>query len=217
MIGAFSIGGLIGPMLRRIFKDGPVTFKFWGKASSGLARPDFHDWPKATKRILRSFKPDLVIVHLGTNDNQGIRKGKGWIRSGRPAWEAEYAKRVGHMLDLIAGPDRSRPIVWVTPVVIRSKNAWRLGGLISKAMRKEVADFDGGVAFLDVFHTTSKGGKGQLMRMPSPNGRGTIAVYQKDGAHLTGKANMELVTKPVQRWIMGCYNAAASTTSEENR
>jgi len=210
MIGASSTGGLTGPMLRRTFKNAPFEFKFWGKASSGLARPDFHDWPKATKRILRSFKPDLVVVHLGTNDNQGIRKGKGWIRSGKPAWEAEYAKRVAHMFDLIAGPDRGRPIVWVTPVVIRSKNARRLGALIAKVMGEEIAKFDGGVAFLDVFHTTSKGGTGQLMKMPSADGRGTIAVYQKDGAHLTGKANTVLVAKPVQQFIEACFNEAAS-------
>jgi len=211
MIGASSTGGLTGPVLRRTFKDAPFEFKFWGKASTGLARPDFHDWPKETKRILKTFKPDLVVVHLGTNDNQGIRMGKGWIRSGKPEWVVEYAKRVAHMLDLIAGPDRSRPIVWVTPVVIRGKNARRLGGLIAKAMRKEVADFDGGVAFLDVFHTTSKGGKGQLMRMPSPNGRGTIAVYHKDGAHLTRKANMALVTRPVQEFIERCYQEASAS------
>ena len=40
--------------------------------SSGLARPDFHDWPAHLRDTLRTSDPDIVIVTFGGNDAQGL-------------------------------------------------------------------------------------------------------------------------------------------------
>jgi len=209
MIGASSTGSLTGPSLRRAYAKTRIQFKFWGKASSGLARPDFHDWPKETQRIVRGFKPDVVVVHLGTNDNQAIRKRRGWIRPTSDRWDVEYAARVGRLLRIIGGPKKDRPIVWISPVRIRGTKAAKMGGRISAIMRDQVADYDGGVVYMNVFDTTSRGGKGQLKRVKDSKGR-WVDVYQGDGAHLTAKANNILVTDPIKQWIRACEGVVST-------
>ena len=56
-IGGSTMGTLLGPMLDKVFEENDVEFRRWGKASSGLARPDFHDWPKATPELMQKHKP----------------------------------------------------------------------------------------------------------------------------------------------------------------
>ena len=212
MIGASSTGSLTGPALRRAFRKTDIQFKFWGKASSGLARPDFHDWPKETRRIVRRFKPDVVIVHLGTNDKQVLRKGKRWIRPRSDAWSHEYAARVKRMLEIIGGPEKKRPVIWISPVRIRGKKALDLGGRITRLMGEQVALYAGPAVYMDVFDITSLGGRGQLKRMKNSKGK-WVDVYQGDGAHLTSKANNLLVTDPIKNWVDACAHAASLSNS----
>ncbi len=43
-----------------------------GKKSTGLCRSDFYNWPEVLEKNLRSFRPHLVVMWVGTNDNQNV-------------------------------------------------------------------------------------------------------------------------------------------------
>lgn len=86
-----------------------------GKSSSGLARPDFFDWPDQARRQLELREPDLVVVILGGNDGQALtRHDNGEGR--RVAWDHEdwaeaYRERVDDFLaDLSAD---GRKVLWL--------------------------------------------------------------------------------------------------------
>ena len=55
------------------------------KVSSGLARPDFFDWPAHLRRQLPAVDPDIVVVTFGGNDAQGMALADGsFPAGGRP-------------------------------------------------------------------------------------------------------------------------------------
>ncbi len=67
--------------------------------SSGLARPDFFDWPAEIDAKLPEVDPDIVVATFGGNDAQGLSVANGDFIVGDPVaneaeWVAEYSASV---------------------------------------------------------------------------------------------------------------------------
>lgn len=84
-----------------------------GKSASGLARPDFFDWPTEAGKQLEFRKPDLVVVIMGGNDGQDLtrKKGKRVSWSDPDAWKADYRTRMDEFLASLAADDRK--VLWL--------------------------------------------------------------------------------------------------------
>jgi hypothetical protein len=88
-----------------------------GKSASGLARPDFYDWPGEAKRQIDARDPDLVLVIMGGNDGQDLTKhpkdkaGKRVSWGDENAWKQSYRARVDAFLAGIA--DSERKVLWL--------------------------------------------------------------------------------------------------------
>ncbi len=112
-----SDAGTFGPYLQELL-DGTqiVETSLDYKVSSGLARPDFFDWPAEIDAKLPEVDPDIVVATFGGNDAQGLALENGEFIIGDPVaneaeWVAEYTERAGAMMDqLMAG---GRTLIWV--------------------------------------------------------------------------------------------------------
>ncbi len=81
--------------------------------STGLVRDDYFDWPAAARRIAAEH-PDTVIMLLGGNDNQPMKLPSGtYAQPATPAWDAEYARRAGLVMDALRTGGAHR-IYWLT-------------------------------------------------------------------------------------------------------
>jgi hypothetical protein len=68
-----------------------------GLRSTGLARPDYYDWPAAITAEVSAYRPDLVVAMFGGNDfNQGLvlPNGRTVYPKDARTWNREYARRV---------------------------------------------------------------------------------------------------------------------------
>ena len=105
-VGGDSMGGELGwglgPMLDKIKGFKPILFY---KESSGICRPDFFDWRRQVESVMRTDKPDAVVVMIGTNDIQSVWQDGKWIAHGDPDWKQIYEKRVR---DMTRPPSRRR-------------------------------------------------------------------------------------------------------------
>ena len=119
VLGDSMIAGGFGVFLERALeKDYALPVKRAGKSSSGLSRPDFHDWPEAAEAIVGKWKPEASVVMFGGNDVQGLYMGKGeWIRWDEDGWDEEYARRVDALADILA--PASERLFWVGMPVMR--------------------------------------------------------------------------------------------------
>lgn len=84
-----------------------------GKSASGLARPDFFDWPTEAKKQLEFRKPELVVVIMGGNDGQDLtrKKGKRVSWSEPDAWKDDYRARMDDFLATLAADERK--VLWL--------------------------------------------------------------------------------------------------------
>jgi lysophospholipase L1-like esterase len=91
-----SLAAGLGYFAERVFEPRLVRVSGQGRISTGLARPDYFNWPFTMRRIVRRFDPDLVIVMVGENDHQSLQDvhGNRSASIGTAAWPAEYRERV---------------------------------------------------------------------------------------------------------------------------
>ena len=114
-----SDAGTFGPYLQTLLAGTLVTTTELNyKVSSGLARPDFFNWPRELEQKLPEVDPDIVVVTFGGNDSQGLSLPQEdlQIMIGDPLqneaeWSEEYERRAGEVMDLLLENDRH--VIWV--------------------------------------------------------------------------------------------------------
>jgi hypothetical protein len=209
-IGSSTMGSYLGSYLEQDLPKAGFAFRKWAKASSGLARPDFHDWISKVPDIAKQWKPDIFVVSLGTNDFQPLRKGKRWIKLGTREWTAEYTARVDKMIQLASGKGNKRVVVWVGPGIFDQPKARRMAMRINAIVKARIEAFNGPAFHVDL--VTPLVGKGKrpakTIRVSS---RRRVAVFGKDGIHMSREAINHLMAKPVIRLLTACKEGKAVT------
>jgi uncharacterized protein len=84
---------------------------------TGLVVPSYFNWPvHLAQDVLPKVDPDVVVIMFGTNDGQNIQLADGTILTAfTPAWQTEYEKRVGAVMDLLKSPTNNRIVMWAGP------------------------------------------------------------------------------------------------------
>ncbi len=180
-IAGDSDAGSFAPFVSRLLRaSGVVATTVDYKVSSGLARPDFFDWPARLSVRIPKLNPDIVIVAFGGNDAQPIHGLNKQVDT--PEWRAEYAKRVGAVMDLVANDGRT--LIWVgVPNDNQADTTARLS-VQDEVVRAQVAAHPG-VVFIDSWNIFSglDGGYAQYVVDPR-DGISKSVRSDVDGFHL---------------------------------
>jgi hypothetical protein len=120
LLGSSSVGGHLGNTLVRELETRGVSVVLRRRSSSGLARPDFYDWPRSVRRGPALGGHLGVMVLLGGNDTQPVRLMRGQRRVGAVRWDHDAAWRETYA-GLVQAFGRelcergARRIVWLLP------------------------------------------------------------------------------------------------------
>jgi len=101
-------------------RDPLVSVTNDGRVSTGLARPDYYNWPEHLVKDVLPSDPQVMVIMFGANDGQGMTgtDGKVYTR-GTPEWLDEYRRRVAATMDLLKDPANDRLVIWVGAPVMR--------------------------------------------------------------------------------------------------
>ncbi len=182
-----SDAGTFGPYLQTLL-DGTniVETELNYKVSSGLARPDFFDWPAELIAKLPAADPDIVVATFGGNDSNILRDAAGNDLFGYPesdpeGWTEEYRKRVGEVLDLMGA--NGATVVWVGIPNDDNPDITARLRIQDQAVRAEVAERDN-VVFIDTWKRFSgRDGNWAEFVIDPRDGQGKD-VRADDGFHL---------------------------------
>lgn len=150
-----------------------------GRVATGLARPEVFNWPAHMLDVIAQDVPDVVIVTLGSNDDQTLTGDGGVGPFGSPEWIAEYRRRVGGMMDVVTG-DGTRKMVWIgAPIMRNEERSETRYRVINDIYREEAAKRPGRVFYVDIYD-----------RFRDPNGGYAdiidgVQVRTPDGIHFT--------------------------------
>jgi hypothetical protein len=119
-----SLAAGLGSYLEREFRPALVRVSRQGRISTGLSRLDYFDWMTAMRQIENSFRPDLVVVMIGDNDNQTLKgPGGGTVAEiGSFEWPRGYARRVEEFTRIAV--DGGAHVAWVGLPIVDRKERW---------------------------------------------------------------------------------------------
>jgi uncharacterized protein len=189
-IAGDSDAGTFAPYLQSLLDTSKlVATTLDYKVSSGLARPDFFDWPAHFASKIPEVGPAIVVVTFGGNDSQGLTNGSGTFVANQPkgdaaadaGWRAEYAKRVGAVMDALAADGRT--LIWVGVPNDDNPDVTARLQVQDQVVRDQVAAHPG-VVFVDTWALFSGRNGGWADFVIDPRDGLGKEVRASDGFHL---------------------------------
>ena len=196
LIAGDSDAGTFGPYLVTLLdQTGVVDTELDYKVSSGLARPDFFDWPAQFEEKIGTADPDIVVVTFGGNDAQGladnfgtfvVQQPSGTVEEGEtvsdPEWRDEYGKRVGEVMDFLGAGGRT--LIWVG-IPNDDDDAFTARLAVQNEVVKEQVALHPGVMFIDTWSRFSgRDGNWAEYVIDPRDGQGKDVRSNTDGFHL---------------------------------
>ena len=189
-IAGDSDAGTFAPYLKRLMtptKLVDITLDY--TSSTGLARPDFYDWPAHLATKVPEVDPSIVVVTFGGNDSQGLTDNSGTFVFSEPkgdptadaAWRAEYGKRVAKVMDLLAAEGRT--LIWVGIPNDDDPGVTAKLQVQDEVVREQV-EAHPGVQFVDTWNRFSGRNGGWAEYVVDPRDGQGKAVRREDGFHL---------------------------------
>ncbi len=184
-LGAYVVTGLLGG----IADPALSTIRHDFRNSSGLARPDFVDWPNTIAAVATTEpSPEVFVFMIGGNDNQPMidPASRQALATLSPEWQAEYRIRVRSIMDLahLNGAE----LVWIGLPPPRSGVRLELNPTINSILAEEAATRDW-VEYLDIGPLLSDENGAYAERLAGPDGGEPIRVRAADGVHITSRAS----------------------------
>jgi uncharacterized protein len=111
MVGDSVMGDIAFSMKRLAKKDTQWQVLDYHKVSSGLSNQEYYNWPKVFEQLSNDFKPNYVVMFLGTNDAQGIIDNKKGYAFRNDSWANIYTQRMQKMLDI--AKSHNIKVIWI--------------------------------------------------------------------------------------------------------
>lgn len=213
--GGDSLGEYVGSELLYKVADTDVSVVELDFAiSTGMARPDYFDWPARFSDVMqREDRPNVAVFMVGGNDDQDLRVDGERIVVGTPEWQAAYSERVGTMMDIAAYPDVQMLWVNLPPMRDGRRDTISLEINIALAAEAELRPWVQVIDIVDMF-TGPDGGYEQFI--DAPDGSVTRKARANDGVHITRSASSwvaELVWATVAtQWEFDYLTPRTTTT-----
>jgi uncharacterized protein len=176
-----SLGNDLGwGLAREMASSHALTLVQKDKSASGLVTSWFYDWHQHLKTMLKQYHPDLVIVCVGGDDEQGMKVHGNVYGFDTPQWRARYSTLI-RQIDTMTTRAGSY-VLWVGLPVMKS-NIYNEGVATLNSLYRSVAITVPGVTFLpswSLFTNTH----GQF-EMAGPVNRVRTLLRAPDGIHLS--------------------------------
>ena len=169
--------------------------------SSGLSRPDKFNWPAEIDGKTKALDPEVVVLMLGSNDDQGVQSPDGATHSfGTDGWKQEYRRRVGAVMDqIIAG---GRYVVYVGIPISENSGRNPKYQLINSIISDETKVRKGRAWYVDAYALFQDDSGNYAQYLPNDDGE-LVEMRTNDGYHLQragadrlAKLTLQVIARP---------------------
>jgi hypothetical protein len=194
-----SIGEDLGlSLVAKLGATGVVQATLDGKINTGLARPDYFDWPGELRTDIARFQPDVVVAMMGANDNQSFLVGGRAVQFGSPEWVSAYTQRVATVMSEATA--KGQRMLWVGMPVMPSGGVSTQMQLLNTIVQGQ-ATVHPGVSYLDSWHVFVDGSGKYSVYLPDASGS-QQRVREPDGLHLARAGSDRLAD-----WAIGAIQS----------
>lgn len=177
-----SIGEDLGTGLADVFAGDPyVRVLQRGQISTGLARPDYYNWPSELAAELKQYHPGVVVVMMGANDDQSLSGAHGLaVPTSSPSWDRDYTSRIELMMD--EATDAGAHVVWVGLPPLDAPSVSSSFALHLNYLIRQAAAGRSGVTYVSSWNELA-GPKGTFVQYKKVDGS-LQQIRYSDGVHL---------------------------------
>ncbi|CAD5960660.1 hypothetical protein PCC9214_03166 [Planktothrix tepida] len=176
----FDLGVKLQYNLRKTYKINNTKLDY--KVSSGLNRIDYYNWYNRTTTLLKSYKPDVIVVLFGGNDGQDIIDKNGrYYPLFTPGWEKTYQERVERYAKLLS-TSSVRKVYWVGQPMSRRPRYNRIFSVLNK-IYGTVSQAYPKIEYISTWGTFASGGKYAALVADKSGKRRSVKI--NDGVHFT--------------------------------
>ncbi|HEX6313122.1 MAG TPA: DUF459 domain-containing protein, partial [Acidimicrobiia bacterium] len=183
-----------------------------GWVSTGLARPEVLNWPLHLQEQTAALDPDVVVLTLGSNDDQALTGAPGGAtisQGDAEQWVDEYRRRVGGLMDQIIAEGRTLVLVGVP--IVRDGGRSAEYNTINTIFMEEAAKRDDRVIFVDTWELFQDENGNYADYLPNEAGE-AVKYRADDGIHLTG-AGGDVVAKQIYRQLSDQFDLTSWKTT----
>ena len=211
LVAGDSLAADLGASLSRMLAEAPrVTVINRGRASTGLVRNDYYDWPAAARRLVAEFDIDVAVISVGMNDRQGMAVPGAVYPRFSDEWRAEYADRAESVMAVFR--DAGAEVFWMGMPIAQSAS-FSDGMRVINDIVADAAD-RAGVAFVETWDLTTDA-QGNYTAY-AVDGQGRLRpIRHDDGFHLTAYGT-EIVINRVLGRIEAALGASLITEPWED-
>ena len=187
VIGDFMANGLAKGLVDALAANANIKVVNASNGSSGLVRDDYYDWNKNTPNLVADNNASLILVMIGANDRQTIRKDGKKIDVGKDAWKSAYEERVTAFADVLAG--QGVPVIWLGLAPVSKTSLSRNYSVFNSMFRQksELKRFK----FVDVWNGFADEKGRYVARGPDINGQ-SRSLRGKSGLSFTKAGRRKL-------------------------
>ena len=159
------------------------------KSSTGLANSWFYNWPVNLATDLAQYHPQLVIVCLGGNDEQGMTVNGNAVPFGSTAWKKDY---LGYVREVVTEATQSGAYVLWIGMPIMQPYSYNQGITILNALFEQGVTSEPNATFVPMWSLFSNP-EGQFESQAAVNGVETT-LREADGIHFSFSGEDVLAT-----------------------
>jgi lysophospholipase L1-like esterase len=176
-----SLGNDVGwGLARELGHDHEIRLVQADKSSSGLLTPWFYNWPQKEKVLLAQYKPQLVIITFGANDEQNLKVNGQVLAFGSAPWMVAYTNIV--MKTATTATKTGAYVLWVG-MPIMQPNSYRNGMVLINSVFAKVASNVPGMIFLPTWDLFANA-QGQFAESARVNNVPSL-LREPDGIHFS--------------------------------
>jgi hypothetical protein len=159
------------------------------KTSTGLSASWFYNWPTHLKSDLHKYRPNLVVIMFGANDEQALAVDGVSQPFGSPKWRSAYIARVQKIDRMVT---KAGAYAFWVGLPIAAPKSYSQGLRALNDIYAQVATSTPGVTFQPMWHLLStKGGK---YRGGAVVNKVQSALRLSDGIHFTSTGELVIGT-----------------------
>ena len=152
------------------------------KVSSGLNRIDYYDWYARTTKVINDYKPDVLVVMFGGNDDQDIIDSQGKYRAAlTEEWQKAYRERVEKYAKLVS-LSSVRKVYWIGQPMSNRQRYQKYFSILNN-IYSQVSKSYPKIKFISTWETFSEGGKYATVVADKTGKKRYVKV--NDGIHFT--------------------------------
>jgi hypothetical protein len=203
-----SLGNDLGwGLARELAPTAGLTLVQRDLSSSGLVTTWFYDWPTQLRAALARYHPDLTIVMLGGNDEQGVKVNGRTLGFATPAWDQVYRQRIAQMVRTATAAGSY--VAWIGLPVMRP-DGYRQGAFRLNTLYQSVAGHLPGSAFIPTWGLFADG-QGRFAQAAPVGGVPTV-LRSPDGIHFS-LAGEDVIATYVARQLGAIFHVSVPLTA----